>query len=61
MFNLFRVDVDVRNQMVLLLALEQDARRGYRSDVTFCKMLDEIITGQRKVKCDQEILPSKIE
>lgn len=52
-----RLEPDIRDQFVQLLALEQDAQRAYRhSDDTFCKMFMEIATRQRNVKCDQEIL-----
>lgn len=51
-----RLEPDVRDLMIQLLALEQDIQRVKRTfHDTFCKMIEEIQTGQRKVKCDQEI------
>lgn len=54
--NFHRLEHDNRDLMVKLLALEQDVQRVHRvSGDVVGKMFFDIQTGQRNVKCDQEI------
>lgn len=48
----FRLEPDVKKNMIKLLVSEEDEKRGNRiENDTFCSMFDQIRTGEREVTC----------
>lgn len=56
---IFSLESDVKQKLIQLLAIDQDAQRHERGMYdTFCKMLEEILSGNRDVISAKPILKS---
>lgn len=54
LFFVARIEPDVKGEMIVLMAIEQDFGRGNRSPGdSFCQTFMEIASNQRQVKCDK--------
>lgn len=52
-----RLEPNVKQKLIQLLAIDQDAQRNERVVYdTFCKMLQDILSGERDVICAKPIL-----